>query len=236
MIDSPAATPSATRRSQVFLVDDHPLVREGLAKVIEREPDLAICDYADSPALAYERIVRSRPDAVVVDLSLGGQSGLDLIKQLQLLPRPPPVLVLSMHDEIDYAERAIRAGALGYVMKRETATKIIDGIRRVVQGRTFFSENVAFHLAENFTRGRGAQAASSIGRLSDRELEIFRLIGQGLENRRIAGDLHLSLKTVQTHCAHIKEKLGLAGASELMREAVRWVERENAGAGPADTR
>jgi len=234
MIDAPGPVPLATKRSQVFLVDDHPLVREGLAKVIEREPDLCICDFAESAGVAYERIARSRPDAVVVDLSLGGQSGLDLIKQLQLLPHPPPVLVLSMHDELHYAERAIRAGALGYVMKRETASKIIDGIRRVIQRRTYFSESVAFHLAENFTRGRAGQTATAVGRLSDRELEIFRLIGLGLENRRIADDLHLSLKTVQTHCAHIKEKLGLSGAAELMREAVRWVERENTGAGAGD--
>jgi len=228
MIEAPG--PIALRQKNIFLVDDHPLVREGLVKVIEREPDLVVCAQAESVGEAYDAIERIRPDAVLVDISLGGESGLDLIKRLRTLANPPPVLVVSMHDEAHYAERALRAGALGYVMKRESAGKIVEGIRRVMDGRVYLSDRVAMLLAEAVAGRRGNDTTTPVERLTDRELEIFRRIGLGHENRRIAEDLHLSLKTVQTHCAHIKDKFGLANAAELMREAVRWGENERRGA------
>jgi DNA-binding NarL/FixJ family response regulator len=210
------------RKRSVFLVDDHPLVRDGLAQLINQEADFRVCGEAEDAFTAYSEIERVRPDAAIVDLSLQGGSGLDLIKRLQDLPHPPSILVLSMHDEAFYAERALRAGALGYVMKRETAGKVIGALRQIVQGNLYVSPAIASQAAEKFLRRRGG--ASSVDCLTDRELEVFRHIGQGLENRRIAEELHLSLKTVQAHCANIKQKLGLDNATVLMREAVKWVE------------
>jgi len=226
MTNDPATTPSAAPRRRIFLVDDHPLVREGLALLINQEADLCVCAEAQDAGHAYVEILRTQPDAVVVDLSLQGDSGLDLIKRLQALPRPPPILVLSMHDEALYAERALRAGALGYVMKRETSGKVIAALRQILQGKLYVSAAIAAQAAEKFLRTRASSANSPVDSLTDREIEVFWRIGQGQENRQIAQDLHLSLKTVQTHCAHIKEKLGFASATVLMREAVRWVESQ----------
>jgi DNA-binding NarL/FixJ family response regulator len=209
------------------VVDDHALVREGLARLIDQEPDLCVCAEAADAGQAYDGIVETGPDVVIVDLSLKGDSGLDLIKRLQSLAAPPPVLVLSMHDEAFYAERALRAGALGYVMKRETSGKVIDALRRILTGQLYVSAPIAAQAAEKFLRTRSVSSNSPLDSLTDREIEVFRLIGQGQENRRIAEDLHLSLKTVQTHCAHIKEKLGFENATVLMREAVRWVESQS---------
>jgi DNA-binding NarL/FixJ family response regulator len=224
--DRPQSQPAGGRR-RIFVVDDHSLVREGLAKLIDQEPDLCVCAEAADAVRAYDGIMVSRPDAVIVDLSLQGGSGLDLIKRLQAMASPPPVLVLSMHDEAFYAQRALRAGALGYVMKRETSGKVIDALRRVLVGELYMSASITAQAAEKFMRTKAAASTSPLDSLTDREIEVFRLIGQGMENRKIAEDLHLSLKTVQTHCAHIKEKLGLANATVLMREAVRWVERQS---------
>ena len=209
------------------MVDDHSLVREGLAKLIDQEPDMCVCAEAADAIRAYDGVVESAPDAVIVDLSLRGDSGLDLIKRLQAMANPPPVLVLSMHDEAFYAQRALRAGALGYVMKRETSGKVIDALRRILVGELYVSAAIAEQAAEKFLRTQSVASNSPLDSLTDREIEVFRLIGQGLENRRIAEDLHLSMKTVQTHCAHIKEKLGLENATVLMREAVRWVESQS---------
>ncbi len=222
---SPQASPLPRRR--IFVVDDHSLVREGLAKLIDQEPDMCVCAGAADAIRAYDGVVESGPDAVIVDLSLKGDSGLDLIKRLQAMANPPPVLVLSMHDETFYAQRALRAGALGYVMKRETSGKVIDALRRILVGELYVSAAIAEQAAEKFLRTQSVASSSPLDSLTDREIEVFRLIGQGLENRRIAEDLHLSMKTVQTHCAHIKEKLGLENATVLMREAVRWVESQS---------
>jgi DNA-binding NarL/FixJ family response regulator len=227
MIDDRPSGEISQRRHRVFVVDDHPLVRESLATLIDRQSDLSICGQASDSASAFDAIVQLNPDVVVLDLSLPGESGLELIKKLQSLSRPPRLLVLSMHDEAFYAERVLRAGALGYVMKHETTDKVIEGIRRVLMGRVFVSEKIAAQLAEKFVGVRGAQNLSPVARLSDRELEIFRLIGQGHETRRIAQKLNLSIKTVQAHSANIKEKLGLENAAALIREAVRWVDRES---------
>jgi DNA-binding NarL/FixJ family response regulator len=211
--------------ASVFLVDDHPLVREGLEKLIAQQSDLIVCGQADSAATAYDEIVRLKPDVAVVDLSLGGASGLDLIKRLQALPEMPAVIVLSMHDDAVHAERSLRAGARGYVAKRESTKKVIEGIRLVLQGQLFISSAIASEVMAKMV-GAASTPVSPVDKLSDREMEIFRRIGQGHETRRIAEELHISLKTVQTHCMHIKDKLSLASATQLMREAVRWVENE----------
>jgi DNA-binding NarL/FixJ family response regulator len=217
--------PTAVRHS-VFIVDDHPLVREGLEQLILQASDLSVCGYAEDSGRAYEAIQSLRPDVVIMDLALRGDSGLELIKRLQSVARPPRILVLSMHDEAFYAERALRAGALGYVMKRESPGKVIDALRHVLGGRIYVSEAITTEVMAKFVGAPKVQAAHLVERLSDREMEIFRRMGHGQETRSIADELHISLKTVQTHCMHIKEKLGVANATMLMREAVRWVEEE----------
>jgi DNA-binding NarL/FixJ family response regulator len=214
-------------RRRIFVVDDHPLVRESLSTLIGRQEDLCVCGQAERSGEAFEAISRLQPDVVIVDLSLQGESGLELIKQLQNLTEPPRILVLSMHDEMLYGERALRAGALGYVMKRATTGKVIEGIRQVLRGRLFMSEALAERMAARFV-GKGCNSGESpLARLSDREIEVFQLLGQGVETRIIAESLHLSQKTVQVYCGRIKEKLGLDSFTLLISEAVRWYENEN---------
>jgi len=210
----------------VFIVEDHPLVGEGLAKLIEQQKDLRVCGQAASVGPAYDAIVRGRPDLVVVDLALRGESGLELIKRLRSLKEAPRMLVLSMYDEATYAERSLRAGALGYVMKKESASKLIEAIRRVLDGQLFISEAIANEVVRKSIGAPMAKAPPRVDQLSDRELEIFRRIGLGQKTRSIAADLMISLKTVQAHCMHIKAKLGIANATMLIREAVRWAEHE----------
>jgi DNA-binding NarL/FixJ family response regulator len=215
-------------RRRVFVVDDHPLVRESLVSLIDGQPDLCVCGQAgDSPA-AFAAMLREPADLAVVDLSLPGESGLELIKKLQSISPPPQVLVLSMHDEMFYAERALRAGARGYLAKHETTDRVLDAVRLVLRGQIYLSGAFAEQLAKKYVGVRAAKDLSLVGRLSDRELEIFRYIGLGYETKRIAQDLHLSMKTIQAHCAGIKVKLGLANATELIREAVRWLESGSA--------
>lgn len=216
-------------RHKIFLVDDHPLVREGLRVLLAQEPDLEICGSAETGAEAYTAIAAMQPDAVIVDLSLGGDSGLDLIKRLQDLPKVPPTLVLSMHDEAHYAERALRAGALAYVMKRETSGKVVRALREVIKGKIFVSSAFAEKMTSKLVGSRPSLAASPVETLSDRELEVFTRLGQGYATRRIAEELHLSLKTIHTYCAHLKQKLDLENATALVHEAVRWVESQKNG-------
>ena len=213
-------------KHRVFIVDDHPLVREGLQKLISQEHDMVVSGEAEDSAQALARIDATAPDVVIVDLSLRGESGFDLIARLGQLARAPKTLVLSMHDEVHYAERALRAGASGYVMKRETTSNIIRAIREIMAGGVFMSEATAALMAKRFVGMGSSLAVSPIDRLSNRELEVFQRIGRGQETRVIAQELHLSLKTVQTHCAHIKEKLGLENATALMHAAVQWTESE----------
>ena len=213
-------------KHRVFIVDDHPLVREGLQKLISQEHDMVVSGEAEDSAQALARIDATAPDVVIVDLSLRGESGFDLIARLGQLARAPKTLVLSMHDEVHYAERALRAGASGYVMKRETTSNIIRAIREIMAGGVFMSEATAALMAKRFVGIGSSLAVSPIDRLSNRELEVFQRIGRGQETRVIAQELHLSLKTVQTHCAHIKEKLGLENATALMHAAVQWTESE----------
>jgi DNA-binding NarL/FixJ family response regulator len=225
----PAFPKPAKTVHRVFIVDDHPLVRECLTSLILNQPDMTVCGQAETSAEAQTGIGAAKPDVAIVDLSLNGELALELIKDLRMFTPAPVVLVLSMHDEVFYAERALRAGARGYVMKREATSRVIEAIRLLLQGRIYVSAPLAAQLAEKFVTGNMPAESSAVALLSDRELEVFKLLGRGYENRRIAEELHLSLKTVQGYCARIKEKIGVENATALLREAVRWVEIELKG-------
>jgi DNA-binding NarL/FixJ family response regulator len=206
---------------KVLLVDDHPLVREGLANLVRQEPDLEVCGEAAGEPQALQLVAGCQPDVAVVDISLESGSGLELIKSIKAQYPAVAMLALSMHDESLYAERALRAGARGYLMKREAAQKVIQGIRAVLAGQLFVSEKIAVLLTERFVEGRLA-GASPVETLSDRELEVFQLLGRGLGTRQIADHLHVGFKTVQAYSARIKEKLQLTNATELLRAAMQW--------------
>ena len=209
-------------KHRVFIVDDHPLVREGLTNLINGQNDLVVCGEAKDSAEAMEGIAKERPDVAVIDISLTNESGLELIKNLVRQFPQVAVVVLSMHDEALYAERALRAGARGYVMKHETSKNVLASIRRVLAGGVYVSERIVNRMALRLTSSRRAAARSPVERLSDRELEIFQLLGQGRSPSEIAGDLNLSLKTVQAYCARAKEKFGVTSLTELLRAAIQW--------------
>jgi DNA-binding NarL/FixJ family response regulator len=220
MNSSPSAT--VARKRRIFLVDDHPLVREGLTNLINEQSDLAVCGEAEDCAGAMTGIAKTRPDVALVDISLKNESGLELVKNLESQFPLVALVVLSMHDEALYAERALRAGARGYVMKRESTKSVLASIRRVLEGGVYVSERVVNSMARRFSSSPKQAEASPVERLSDRELEIFRLLGQGRTTAQIAEDLHLSLKTVQAYCARAKEKFGVSSLGELLRAAIRW--------------
>ncbi|MDB6017872.1 MAG: Two component transcriptional regulator, LuxR family [Pedosphaera sp.] len=210
------------QKAKILLIDDHPLVREWLANLINQQPDLQVCGEVGTAAEALELIGAAEPQIAVVDISLEGGSGIELIKNIRALYPGVVPIVLSMHDELLYAERALRAGARGYIMKREATKKILQAIRCVLNGKLYISDNVNAMMAEKFVEGRSAATDSPVAQLSDRELEVFQLLGRGYNTRRIAEDLHVSFKTVQAYCARIKEKLNVTNATELLREAIRW--------------
>jgi DNA-binding NarL/FixJ family response regulator len=212
-------------KHKIFLVDDHPLVREWLTNLINEQSDLTVCGEAESGPQALQAIGQLKPDVAIVDIALRDSSGIELIKDLKQTCPNVAVLVLSMHEESHYAERALRAGARGYIMKRETTKKVIAAIRQVLSGQLYVSETTAAAMAAQFVAGKSLDAASPAQQLSDRELEVFEMLGQGRGTRQIAESLRVSVKTVQAYCARIKEKLNLASATELLREAVRWHER-----------
>lgn len=205
-------------------MDDHPLVREWLTNLINQQADLAVCGEADTRPQALEAIVALRPRVAIVDISLKASSGIELIQDLNQRCPEVAVLVLSMHEESFYAERALRAGARGYVVKRETSKGVIAAIRHVLDGKRFVSEPVAGAVAGPLSPG-GTAARSPAEVLGERELAVFELLGQGHRTREIARRLQVSIKTVEAHYAHIKGKLNLGGATELLREAIRWCER-----------
>ncbi len=213
-------------KAKIFIVDDHPLVREWLTNLIHQQPDLVVCGEAATASQALQGIGECRPDLAIVDISLEGSSGIELIKNLKTMRPPVASIVLSMHDEHLYAERALRAGARGYIMKRETAKKIIVAIRQVLNGKLYLSDRLTALFAEKFVDGNVPSTGPSIDLLSDRELEVFQYLGRGYETRQIAEALHVSMKTVQAFCARIKEKLRLTNATELLREAIRWHEEQ----------
>ena len=217
-------TPLDRTKKRVFLVDDHPLVREWLTNLINQQPDLVVCGETESAPQALDAIRLRKPDVAIVDISLKDSSGMELIKDLKALHPEVVVLVLSMHDESHYAERALRAGARGYIMKRETTRKVIDAIRRVLDGKLYVSDRVSQSLASQLVEGKKAGPSSPVEQLSDRELEVFEMLGQGLGTRQIAESLRVSVKTVQAYCARMKDKMDLHSATELLREAIRWNE------------
>jgi DNA-binding NarL/FixJ family response regulator len=222
------SAPPVAIKKRILVVDDHPIVRQGLALLLNREPDLVVCGEAEEAAGAMHVLASSRPDVLIVDISLSGPDGLDLLKNIRASHPALPVLILSMHDESVYAERALRAGANGYIMKQEATDKVLDALRRILAGEIYVSDHIANKLLKHYITGSGTLRNSSISDLSDRELEVFRLIGEGHGTRQIAEELHLSVKTVESYQAHIKEKLALRSARELMQRAIQWSMNEKA--------
>jgi len=212
---------------QVFLVDDHPLVREWLRNLLNEQADFTVCGEAASASEAMAGILEKKPDVAIVDLSLKDSSGIELIKNIKQTIPAMRILVLSMHEDSHYAQRALRAGANGYVIKRETTGKVVEALRQVLAGKTYMSQEIAQELATYSVNWKTMADNSPAERLSDRELEVFDLLGQGRGTRLISEQLQVSAKTVQAYCARIKEKLNLESAGELMREAVRWHESKN---------
>jgi DNA-binding NarL/FixJ family response regulator len=223
---SVATATADKQRRRVFLVDDHPLVREWLTNLLKQQPDLEVCGEAENAAQALLGIAKTKPSLAIIDISLNAASGLELVKDLCIQHPSVASLVLSMHEEELYAERAMRAGARGYVRKRETSKNILAAIRRVLEGGIYISQKLSNAMAQKFLKGQEAVgvAQSRVGQLSDRELEVFQLLGKGRSTSEIADELHLSLKTVQAYSVRAKEKLGLTTAAELLREAILWVE------------
>jgi len=220
------ATPEQERstKKKILIVDDHSLVRRGLTALIESEPDLAVCGEAANRREALDAIGQSPPDLVIVDLSLGDDDGLDLVKAMKVHHLEIPSLVLSMHDETVYAERSLRAGALGYVTKQQLDDTVLVAIRRLLAGEMYLSNKLEGRLAAKYVGGRTLETDSPLDALSDRELQVFRLIGQGRTTREIAGTLKLSIKTIESHREHIKQKLSISSAAELVQRATQWVE------------
>jgi len=216
------------RKSRILVVDDHPIVRQGLALLINQEADLVICGEAEEASGAMHVLASSKPDILVLDISLNGPDGIDLLKNIRNIHPTLPVLILSMHDESIYAERALRAGANGYIMKQEATEKVLVALRRILGGEIYVSDRIANKMLKHYITGSGTLRHSSIADLSDRELEVFRLIGEGHGTRQIAEELHLSVKTVESYQAHIKEKLSLRSARELMQHAIQWNMNEKA--------
>jgi len=214
-------------KKRILIVDDHPMMRQGLAQLINHEADLLACCEADTVAQALKRINADKPDLVLADISLPDRNGLELIKDVQALHPGLPVLVVSMHDESLYAERVLRAGGRGYIMKQEGGKMLMRAIRQVSSGQIYVSEKMSAKILEIFSGHRTDVAQSPVERLSDREFEVFQLVGQGKGTREIAGHLHLSVKTVEVHRANIKHKLELKRGTDLVRYAIRWTEVQN---------
>jgi DNA-binding NarL/FixJ family response regulator len=209
------------KKKTVFIVDDHPLLRQGLALLVNRERDLAVCGEAEEAQTAMREIVAKKPDILIADISLNGPDGLDLLKNVRMLYPSLPVLILSMHDESIYAERALRARANGYIMKQEATEKVLVAVRRILGGDIYLSDRMANKLLHQYISGIPTDVNSRLSSLSDRELEVFRLIGEGRSTRQIAEKLHLSVKTVETYQAHIKDKLSLQSGRELVQHAIQ---------------
>ena len=221
---SKGATGEARRR--VLLVDDHPFMRAGLALLIDKQPDMVVAAEAGNPAEAMRVLASEQIDLILSDITMPGRSGIDFIKDLQATNPELPILVVSMHDETLYAERVLRAGARGYIMKEAGGENLLAAIRQVLRGQTYVSARVSAQFVDAMSGRRPRGSSSPIERLSDREFEIFQLVGQGKSTRDIAAQLNLSPKTVDVHRANIKEKLQLKDTTALVRHAVRWVETQ----------
>jgi len=228
MTDTPSADKKAAKRfSRVMLVDDHPVVRHGMALAIERSPDLEVCAQAGSASEAMSIFDDANPDVVIVDISLDDGSGMDLIKQIKSASPNTKMLVASMHDEQLYAERVLRAGAMGYINKEQSMDNIVEAIQQVMRGRIYLSDHMADQVLNRVAKRDEDDDQSPVETLSDRELEVFQLIGEGLTTRQIAEKLHLSPKTIETHREHIKTKLNLENNNQLVRYAAQWMIEQN---------
>jgi len=214
-------------KARVFIVDDHPVVRNGITMLINKEADLEVCGEAEDAQTAISSIATQKPDIAIVDISLKGMSGLELIKHLRARDESLPLLVLSMHDESLYAERVLRAGAMGYIMKQEAPERIVAAIRRVLAGDIYLSPAMSSRILQRFVGARAEADESPLKQLSDRELEVFEYIGRGHGTRQIAEALHLSVKTIESHRENIKNKLNLRTGMELVQHAIRWVQSES---------
>ena len=209
---------------RILLVDDHPIMRHGLAQLIQMEPGLEVCGQAGSAMDGLEAIQKLKPDVAVIDLTLPDKSGLELLKDVQAMEPGVKCIVLSMHDENLYAERALKAGARGYIMKEAAAENLITALQRVLSGGIFVSEVMASRMLEQVTGQRGKAGITGVDQLTDRELEVLEMIGQGTPTKIIAEKLSISARTVEAHRSHIKDKLGLTDGPALVRYAVQWVE------------
>lgn len=208
--------------ARIFLVDDHPLVRHGMRQLVEGEPELSVCGEADSIHQTMLQIDRPVPDLVIVDLSLPDGNGLELIKHLHARFPELAILVSSMHDESMFAERALKLGARGYISKSANGDEVINAVKQILKGKNYISERLSEQLAQNDDHSQNSAELSPVNLLSNRELEVFELIGRGMATGEIAVSLNLSIKTIETHRANIKKKLGLVNAGELTRRAIQW--------------
>ncbi len=218
---------SANPKHRIMLVDDHPVLRRGLAQIINRHPALLVCGEADQASSALAMVEESRPDLVVVDLSIKAGDGLELIKAIKAQHPKVFLLVLSMHDENLYAERALRAGAHGYIMKEEPSELVLSAIQAVIDGDVFLSDRMKRRMLEDFVEGPRRIEGLSLRDLSDRELEVLRLVGNGFGTRQIANRLHLSVKTIESYRENLKHKLRVRSGSELVQQAIQWTKKEN---------
>lgn len=216
-------------KTRIYIVDDHALIRRGLTTLINGEPDMEVCGQAEDASSALQEIIKLQPELVTVDITLKGNSGLELIKSIRAYNPKIQILVLSMHHESIYALRVLKAGARAYIMKQDVITKVLEAIRRIRSGHLYVSDDVASQMLNRLVGGETGDDTSPVATLSDRELEIVNLIGNGMLTREIAAKLHVSVKTVETHRAHIKEKLNLRNATQLVQFCVRWVEENKAG-------
>jgi DNA-binding NarL/FixJ family response regulator len=214
--------PLEAGKKTVLVVDDHPLMRQGLALLINQQQDMQVCGEAEEAQAAMQSIAQLRPDIMILDISLNGPDGIELLKNIRATDPDLPVLVLSMHDEAIYAERALRARANGYIMKQEATEKVLVAVRRILSGEVYLSERMSNKMLQQYIGGAPNMIQSRIASLSDRELEVFRRIGEGRGTREIAEELHLSVKTVETYQAHIKDKLALRSGRELIQHAIQW--------------
>ena len=217
---------SAPKKNRVLVVDDHPVFRHGISALINAEEDLIVCGEAASSPSALDAMRKLKPDIALLDISLPGTNGIELIKLMKAEYPKLPLLVLSMHDESLYALRALKAGALGYVMKAEALTHVLDALRKALKGEIYVSPRLSERLIFQAIQTTDTNSGSPVDRLSDRELEVLNFLGNGLGTKEIASKLNLSVKTIETHRAHIKEKLGFRDASEMIRFAIDWIAQE----------
>ncbi|QSR88698.1 response regulator [Methylacidiphilum caldifontis] len=212
-----------TNKKGVLVIDDHAILLEGIAQIISSDPSLKVIGMAQNAQKGFELVEKLKPDIVLVDISLPGKSGLELVKDIHAIYPEIPILVLSMHEESLFAERLLRAGAKGYLMKSEGADKLLHAIHKILEGNIFVSDEISSRILEGFTGKKSSPFKSSpLGKLSDRELEVFQLIGKGLSSRQIADQLHLSIKTIEAYRASIKQKLKLQSGTELVHYAISW--------------